>query len=76
MREHSRTCLSLTTAEQARAFAKHRLVSHVAAPEQLPSVLGAIVEAGISSEQTDELGGPEGSVGCRATKAFGRLSSI
>ena len=47
-----------------------------AAPERPLSVLGAIVEAGLSSEQTDESGGPEGSVGCRATKAVRRLSAI
>ena len=45
-----------------------------AAPEWPLSVLGTDVEAGLSSEQTDESGGPEGSVGCPTTKAAGRLS--
>ena len=45
-----------------------------AAPERPLSVLGANAEAGLSREQTNESGGPEGSVGCRATKAAGRFS--
>ena len=45
-----------------------------AAPERPLSALGADVEAGLSSEQTDESGGPEGSVGCRAKKAARRPS--
>ena len=45
-----------------------------AAPEWPLSVLGTDVEAGFSSEQTDELGGPEGSGCCPSTKAAGRLS--
>ena len=45
-----------------------------AAPERPLSVLGEYVAAGLSSEQTDESGGPEGSVACRATKAAGRPS--
>ena len=48
--------------------------SPFAAPERLVSVLAANAEAGLSSEQTDESGSPEGSVGCRATKAARRLS--
>ena len=35
-----------------------------AAPERPLSVLGANTETGLSSEQIDESGGPEGSVGC------------
>ena len=45
-----------------------------AAPERSLSVVRADVEVGLSSEQTDESGGPEGRVGCPATKAAGRLS--
>lgn len=45
-----------------------------AAPGGPLSVLEANVEAGLSSEQADESGGPEGSVGCRVTKAARRLS--
>ena len=45
-----------------------------AAPGRPLSVLGATAEAGLSSEQADESGGPEGSGGCRVTKAARRLS--
>ena len=45
-----------------------------AAPEQPPSVLAANVEAGLTKRQAGELGAPEGSVGCHATKIAGRLS--
>ena len=45
-----------------------------AAPERPLSAVGADVEAGLSSEQTDESGDLEGSVGCPVTKAAGRLS--
>ena len=37
-----------------------------AAPEWPLSFLGADAEAGPSREQTNDSGGPEGSVGCRA----------
>ena len=45
-----------------------------AAPKQPLSVLAANAEARLSKRQAGELGAPEGSVGCRATKAAGRLS--
>ena len=45
-----------------------------AAPGRPLSFLGANAEAGLNSEQADESGGPEGSVGCRVTKAARRLS--
>ena len=51
-----------------------------AAPERPLSTLGAYVEAGLSSEQTDESGGPRGQCwlpcekGCRKTLPGGPIS--